>query len=288
MKNFDIFLSYHSRDAEITEQLRDALKARGVRVWLDKDQIRPGDLFLKALGKGLATSRAVGFVITADSQTSKWVEKEYYRAESLSISDDLQLIGLLFGAGDMPAFLKDRNWIDFRSGDYDQHVDRLIWPGITDRKVLFVSVYPGHLFPWADLGDGLRELGCEIDGAEDIRRAPDRLEKYTSEPPRRVVVVVDIFEGWPERRAPRNTPREYVDFIFQMREKTKGTAQEVVFVLHHNSRAFARVKHKLPGATIKRLLNFFTFHSDMSRRQQKKELKSLWFRIQKELLKTEH
>ncbi|HEV2388517.1 MAG TPA: toll/interleukin-1 receptor domain-containing protein [Candidatus Acidoferrales bacterium] len=113
MKTFDIFLSYRSTDKKSAESLRNSLEARGVRVWLDKDQIRPGDLFAEALDRGLATSGADGLLVTPDSLDSNWVKNEYYRALSLNAAGELQLIPLIFGGADLPGFLKDRNWIDF-------------------------------------------------------------------------------------------------------------------------------------------------------------------------------
>jgi hypothetical protein len=287
MKQFDIFLSYRSTDKADAERLRDALEARGVRVWLDKDQIRPGDLFAEALEKGLATSRAVGLIVTPNSIESNWVRNEYYRALSLSTAGELQLIALLFGPAELPGFLKDRSWIDFQTGDYEQSVDKLVWPGITGRQVLFVSVSPGHGFAWKQLEADLAELGCKVAEGEDVDRASYRIPRYMQNPVR-IVAVVDIFEGWPKEKFRRNSPRQYVKFIFEMRESTKGTPNEMVFILFHHSAAFERAEHNLSPEQLERLAHYFTLHSDASSKQRKKELKSLWLRIQRELLNTEH
>lgn len=288
MKNFDIFLSYRSTDAPIAERLRDRLEARGVRVWLDKDQIRPGDLFAEALERGLATSRAVGLVITASSVASNWVKNEYYRALSLNAAGELQLIGLLFDDAELPGFLKDRNWIDFGRGDFEKCVDRLIWPGITGRQVLFVSVCPGHGFAGRDLGEDLSDMGCKVAEADDIDRAPAHIARYISGSPIRIVVVVDIFERWPNHGWGRNDPSEYSEFILRLRQQTKGTADEIVFLLYHDSSAFEQAAHNIPTETRKRLAHYFMLHSDIPRKQRKQELKKLWLRIQQELLNTEH
>lgn len=133
MKPFDIFLSYRSTESAEAENLRDALRVRGVRVWLDQDEIRPGDRFAEALETGLATSRAVGLIVTPESIASNWVKNEYYRALSLSTDGELQLIPLLFGTCQLPGFLKDCSWINFLEGDYRQNVDKLVWPGITGK-----------------------------------------------------------------------------------------------------------------------------------------------------------
>jgi hypothetical protein len=287
MKTFDVFLSYRSSDVKAAEGLRTSLEARGVHVWLDKDQIRPGDLFGEALENGLATSRAVGLIVTPNSLASNWVKNEYYRALSLNATGELQLIPLLFGDADLPGFLKDRNWIDFRHGEYDRCVDKLVWPGITGRDVLFVSVHPGHGFSWEELGEDLSELGCKFAEGEDIGRAGYRIPMYSSRRSLRIVAVIDIFEDWPETRFRRNTPIEYFDFVLRVREKTKGTSDEIVFLLYHNSRAIECADHGLPPDALKRLAHYFTLHSDTPRDERKSALRLLWLRIQQELLNTE-
>src|SRR5688500_11672103 len=111
MKQFDIFLSYKSDDSEWVERLKNDLQKRGVYVWLDRDQIRPGDRFAEALENGLATSRAVGLVVTPASVSSGWVKEEYYRALSLTEREGLQLIPILLKDAEMPAFLKSRQYV---------------------------------------------------------------------------------------------------------------------------------------------------------------------------------
>jgi len=288
MKPFDIFLSYRSTESVEAERLRDALEARGVRVWLDKDQMRPGDRFAEALENGLATSRAVGLIATPESIASNWVKNEYYRALSLSTAGELQLIPLLFGPTELPGFLKDRNWIDFQDSEYQRNVDKLVWPGITGRQVAFVSVSPGGRFAWSDLGDQLARLGCKVAEGEDIDRAPSRIQRYVAGRAIRIVAVVDIFEGWPDSRFRRNTPSQYVDFIFRTRQATKGTPDEIVFLLYHHSSAFEPADHGLSPDQRRRLAHYFALYSDLSPDQREDELESLWPRIQQELLSTEH
>lgn len=113
-KTFDIFLSYKSDDFAWTNTLRGDLQKRGVRVWLDRSEIRPGDLFVEALENGLETSRAVGLVVSPRSMASTWVREEYYRALSLSQGKGLQLIPLLLETAELPGFLSGREYVDFR------------------------------------------------------------------------------------------------------------------------------------------------------------------------------
>jgi hypothetical protein len=55
-KPFDVFLSHNSIDKPWVIKLKKALEARGLKVWLDKDEILPGDLFAEALERGIASS----------------------------------------------------------------------------------------------------------------------------------------------------------------------------------------------------------------------------------------
>jgi TIR domain len=95
VRDFDTFLSYKSEEHAWVKQLKQNLVKRGVRVWLDRDSIRPGDLFPAALENGSTTSRAVAVVVTPESLASGWVRKECERARSLAVRGDLQRIPLI-------------------------------------------------------------------------------------------------------------------------------------------------------------------------------------------------
>jgi hypothetical protein len=136
MPQFDVFLSHTSVDKPWVIQLKDDLFRYGVSVWLDKDEIRPGDLFAKALEEGLANSRAMALIVSPEAMASGWVEAEYYRALSLAQNKQspLQLIPVILRDAKLPGFLKDRTWVDFRDRDaYAQNVWMLVW-GISGKK----------------------------------------------------------------------------------------------------------------------------------------------------------
>ncbi len=293
-RDFDIFLSYKSEDHSWVRTLKEDLVRRGVRVWLDADQIRPGDLFAKALEEGIGTSSAVGLVVTPESIASGWVREEYYRALSLATKGELQLIPILLRKTEMPGFLEGRQYVDVTNpAKYDRAVDKLVWPGITGRSVVFVSVHPGHRVRWPQLSEGVRNLGLQFVGAEDITRA----ELYnlagimSAKPPLRTVVVVDIFEarreGIYESKVDfrRNSPEEYVDFIFSVRERTRNAPDEPIFLLYHHSEAWAGVTDSVSAPKLQRLRHYFAIHQDLPRIDLQSVLRDNWYRIQRELLR---
>jgi hypothetical protein len=112
-KKFDVFLSHNSKDKPWVFDLKNTLQTCGIKVWLDKDEIRPGDLFAETLERGIKESKAVALVISPDAMNSGWVKAEYYRALSLATNNQLQLIPVLYKQAEIPGFLQDRNWVDF-------------------------------------------------------------------------------------------------------------------------------------------------------------------------------
>ena len=76
---FDVFLSHNSVDKPWVSQLKADLARYNVRAWLDKDEIRPGNVFAEDLELALENSRAVALVISPEALASGWVKEEYYR-----------------------------------------------------------------------------------------------------------------------------------------------------------------------------------------------------------------
>ncbi len=119
-KQFDAFLSYSSKDRTWANHLKEALHKQGLKVWLDHDQIRPGELFANALERGLEESKAVALIVSPESMESGWVEEEYRRALSLTQQrkQPLQLIPVIQREAELPGFLATRQWVDFREEFY--------------------------------------------------------------------------------------------------------------------------------------------------------------------------
>ena len=137
MPKFDVFLSHNSVDKPWVSALKDDLQRYGVSVWLDKDEIRPGNLFAQVLEEALAASRAVALIVSPEALASGWVKEEYYRALSLAKAETpLQLIPVILRGAELPGFLESRSWIDFRDeAAYAEKVRELVW-GITGVKPL--------------------------------------------------------------------------------------------------------------------------------------------------------
>jgi hypothetical protein len=80
---YSCFLSYSSKDDTFAVRLHDALQARGIRCWLDKHEILPGDNVAKKVGEGIRLWDKVLLCCSRNSlspATGWWVTDEIERA----------------------------------------------------------------------------------------------------------------------------------------------------------------------------------------------------------------
>jgi hypothetical protein len=127
---FDVFLSYHSGDGEWVARLKDRLAGEGIRVWLDSEQIRPGDRFPGSLARAIDQVSSVVVVLSPGSVASPWVEEEY----NLALAKRRRVIGVLIEHVEPPGFLPGRTWVDFRDATaFEAGLGQLLF-GITGTR----------------------------------------------------------------------------------------------------------------------------------------------------------
>jgi len=135
---FDCFLSHNSRDKPAVRALAEGLRARGISVWLDEDQLRPGIPWQPLLESGIRASWSVAVLVGADG-LGPWEDLEMQAALSLAVKDGCPVIPVLLADApakpELPMFLSERIWVDLRpraDSGYLTPLDRLIF-GITGR-----------------------------------------------------------------------------------------------------------------------------------------------------------
>ena len=128
--SFDVFLSYHSGDSEWVSQLKGDLVSKGIRVWLDSEQIRPGDRFPGALARAIDQVSSIIVVLSPGSVASPWVEEEF----NLALAKRRRVIAVLIEEVEPPGFLQGRTWVDFRDpATFEASVEQLVF-GITGSR----------------------------------------------------------------------------------------------------------------------------------------------------------
>src|SRR5450432_4061224 len=77
-----VFLSYASADAEIVNQVCQALEAQGVVCWMAPRDVKPGAQYADAIVRAINEAKAVVLVMSGSAADSSHVGKEIERASS--------------------------------------------------------------------------------------------------------------------------------------------------------------------------------------------------------------
>lgn len=92
-ETWDVFVSHASEDkAEVAEPLAEALRVHGLKVWLDRTELRIGDSLRRKIDYGLAHS-TFGVVILSKSFFAKgWPQYELDGIVGMSINGDQRML----------------------------------------------------------------------------------------------------------------------------------------------------------------------------------------------------
>jgi hypothetical protein len=135
-EQFDVFLSHDSRDKPVVEDIAARLRAEGIRVWLDKDELRPGLPWHLGLEEGIRASRSVAVFIGQHNQGA-WQGPEMWAFVDRSRRERTPVIPVLLPdcpeSAELDLFLRAFTWVDFRGGLTDDGIALLVW-GITGVK----------------------------------------------------------------------------------------------------------------------------------------------------------
>jgi hypothetical protein len=129
------------------------LRDRGLKPWLDEDELAPGGLWQPELERSLTEARAVAVLVGRDG-LGPWERAEMYAGLQLAVERGKPVIPVLLeGAAEkpnLPLFLTQYTWVDLRAGLTAEGLDRLVW-GITRQKP--ADPPPGRSIPPQRQGD---------------------------------------------------------------------------------------------------------------------------------------
>lgn len=164
---FDVFISYSSADAAFVQDLVRRMERRGVSLWFDRAEIKPGDYIRERINKGISDSRYLLAVLSPNSLNSRWVQQEIDAAMIRELSArDVQLIPLLIGAIEpdaLPPDLRGKNYLDFREKSQElTELDRLIALLNPEKKkrLEFLKYVRSGMPDRANGVDALQEVVC--------------------------------------------------------------------------------------------------------------------------------
>lgn len=116
----DLFLSHSSRDKRVVRQLAEDLSFLEVDAWLDEWELQTGDSLHDVIAAAMEKAGYVAVVLGDNYADSRWAREELKQALARERrQSDSVILPLVFGSAEVPAFLEDRVYLDFRSGYYE-------------------------------------------------------------------------------------------------------------------------------------------------------------------------
>jgi len=118
-QHFDVFLAHNSQDKPQVRAIANKLKRRGLKVWLDEEQILPGRPFQDVIQKALQNVRCAAIFIGSGG-LGKWQILESRSLLTRFVDADIPLIPVLLpGVEGIPEhwlFLQELNYVKFEHG----------------------------------------------------------------------------------------------------------------------------------------------------------------------------
>jgi hypothetical protein len=112
-----IFLSHSAIDTPAACQLAEKLRGRGLDIWLDKDDLQPGDSWMQVIEAAVHQSSAM-IVYVGRLGVQHWVDREVRLGLVRNTKDPKFRIVPVLGEGanqeELPSFLQQHHYVDLR------------------------------------------------------------------------------------------------------------------------------------------------------------------------------
>ena len=125
MKNFDIFISYSSKDKSVAERLITHIESKGYTCWIAPRNIEGGAEYSEVIEQAILNCKIFLLVFSEHSDKSPWVKSEL----NIAFSENRYIIPYKIDTtplkGTMRLLLNDKHWID-KNTDENKQIDLLL------------------------------------------------------------------------------------------------------------------------------------------------------------------
>ena len=111
---YTVFLSYSWNDQQTVFSFRNALAANGIDVWMDTNNVKPGDHIGSRIEEGLRRTDIYVVFLSQSATSSPWVRREISYAVQLADKKKLTPIPVLLDAAEVPIEFSGLLYIDAR------------------------------------------------------------------------------------------------------------------------------------------------------------------------------
>jgi len=110
----NVFISYSTVDKTFAQSLASDLKSVGTAVWIDFLEIKDRDSIFQRINEALELNDLFVFIMSPESISSYWVQKELDAA----FAKKAQIIPILIKSCSIPPLLSGIKTVDFREDYY--------------------------------------------------------------------------------------------------------------------------------------------------------------------------
>lgn len=153
---YDAFISYSRMDETVMRRIHDSLRQQGLRIWMDKVGLKPGEpSWKRAIQGAIDSSECIIVLLSPEAKQSEWVSKELDYAEAMG----KPIYPVLIRGNtrtSVPFGFNSSQWLDIRDeGQYETALASLV-QSISERlnisamlqkakSLLFQVYYPREL-----------------------------------------------------------------------------------------------------------------------------------------------
>ncbi|MFN6569762.1 toll/interleukin-1 receptor domain-containing protein [Dendronalium sp. ChiSLP03b] len=127
----DVFLCHNSQDKPEVKEIAAKLRKRGISVWLDEEQVIPGDSWQKVLEEEIESDRIrSAAVFIGENGIGPWQSREKEVFLQKCVQQNYRVIPVILGTckvePKIPLFLQSLAWVDFRQKQNPEPLEQLI------------------------------------------------------------------------------------------------------------------------------------------------------------------
>lgn len=120
-QEIDIFISHASEDNDIVTKIVQEFERYDIKVWVDLQGINPGNNWLQKIEQAMVLCKVGLFVLSPDSTSSEWCQRELLFLENLN----KYIYMVLHKQARIPFIMVNRQFIDLRD-DFEGSIRRIV------------------------------------------------------------------------------------------------------------------------------------------------------------------
>ena len=171
---FYVFLAHNSLDIPQVRKISAKLRERGLKPWLDEEQIPPGKAFQDEIQKAIPQIKSAVIIIGSQG-LGNWQKLELKTLISQFVNRNTPVIPvLLVGVNQIPDdlyFLKEFHWVNFEQEDDNRAFDNLEWEITVVKPTANTKTVTLTAEEWFNSGYNKGKLGDKQGAISDYNQA---------------------------------------------------------------------------------------------------------------------